>query len=377
MLQRRSFIGIAASSILAPAFAHVPAQGTTSPAELDSALSRLSDQAGLAGASVTVAKSGDVLGFWSWGMASLPFSVPVSRDTLFHAGSVGKHFTAAAVLQLVETGLVDLAAPVGRYLSDIPGSWSDRPLRSLLTHTSGIPELNDAAFPGWDRPQTREQILSAMASEDPFFGAGETWHYSNTNFLLLGWVIEAVTGRSYGEYLQDRVLSQARLPTGRLDAAGDIIRNRAEPYFPLDGRLEHATRMDSGVSADPSGGVLLSAHDLAPWTQALFGGRLISKASLQEMTAATRLTSGRTVPYGCGIGVHQTRGAPFYRHSGGGPGFACTYKVLPAREVSVLVMTNSTGHAHKVIQSIAVTALEHFAPRSTFAQLARSGERRF
>lgn len=368
MLGRRTFIGLAASSMLAPAFARVETQENPSPAELDKNLTRLADQAAIAGASVTVARHGSRIGFWSRGMASLPFSVPVTSDTLFHAGSVGKHFTAAAVLQLAEAGSINLRDPVGRYLADIPESWSDRSLYSLLTHTSGIPELDHKAFV-WDRPHPREKILAAMADQPPIFAEGQTWHYSNPNYMLLGWVIEAATGRTYGEYLADRVLAAARLPTARLDAAGDIIRNRAEPYFPRNGRLEHATRMESGWSADASGGVLLSSHDLAPWTQALFEARLISPISLKAMTTAAPLSTGRAIPYGLGMGVHQTRGAPFYRHSGGGPGFACTYKVLPMRGLSVLVMTNSTGPAHKVIQAMAVTALEHFAPSSTFASL--------
>jgi D-alanyl-D-alanine carboxypeptidase len=368
MLKRRTFIGLAASATLAPTFAHVGAREHPAPADLDKNLTRLADLAALVGASVTVASHGKKIGFWSRGMASLPFSVPVTGDTLFHAGSIGKHFTSSAVLQLAEAGSIDLRAPVGRYLADIPKSWSDRSLYSLLTHTSGIPELDYDAFV-WDRPNPREEILAAMADKPPIFDAGQTWHYSNPNYMLLGWVIEAVSGRTYGDYLAARVFAAAGLPTARLDAAGDIIRNRAEPYFPNKGRLEHATRMESAWSADASGGVLLSSHDLAPWTQALLGARVISPSSFKSMTTAAVLSTGQAVPYGFGMGVEQTQGVPLYRHTGSVPGFVCIYKVLPTRGLSVLVMTNSSGQARNVIQSMAVTALEHFAPGSTFASL--------
>ena len=164
----------------------------TSPESLpsvpDALATRLRELAGMgavAGVAVTVVREGQAIGFWSAGDASLPFRVPVTDHTLFHIGSVGKHITALAVMQLVDAGSVMPDAPVGGYLEGLPPSWAAIPVRRLLTHTSGLPDYG-RVIRDWDRPQSRELILNAIGTAPLLFAPGTAWAYSNTNYVVLG-----------------------------------------------------------------------------------------------------------------------------------------------------------------------------------------------
>jgi D-alanyl-D-alanine carboxypeptidase len=149
------------------------------PASLAAELAKLANLDVVAGAAVAVARGGEAIGFWGAGYASLPFHVPVTQRTLFHIGSVGKHITALAVMQLVDAGRVGLGASLGTYVTGLPATWAEAPVRSLLTHTSGLPDYG-TVIKEWDRPQGRDVILDAIGARPPLFAPGEAWAYSNT-----------------------------------------------------------------------------------------------------------------------------------------------------------------------------------------------------
>jgi D-alanyl-D-alanine carboxypeptidase len=310
---------------------------------------------------------------WSAGHASLPFRVPVTQRTLFHIGSVGKHITALAVMQLVAAGAVELDAPLGRYVKDLPEAWAANPVRCLLTHTSGLPDYG-TVIRDWDRPQGRELILNAIGALPPLFGPGEAWAYSNTNYLVLGWLIEAVSGLPYTGYLRDRLFDPAALPTAREDSGEDVIPDRAEPYDYRGGRFVHAVQIERSVSSAADGGVLFSADDMAPWAAALAGNRLVSAALMAEAATPARLATGRQVPYGFGWFVERTRDHDLLRHAGRVPGFGALFMRLPEEGLWVAVMANTTPPPPLLL--MALTAAEAFSPGSTFLSLPSVGDAR-
>jgi D-alanyl-D-alanine carboxypeptidase len=336
------------------------------PASLAAALRELAKVERIAGVAVTVVRDGETVGFWSGGHASVPFRVPITESTLFHLGSVGKHITALAVMQLVDAGSVALDAPLGSYVNDLPESWAAAPVRCLLTHTSGLPDYG-WVIKDWDRPQGREMILKAIGEVPPLFGPGEAWAYSNTNYLVLGWLIETVSGQPYPDYIRDRLFEPAQLPTARVDSAEDVIPGRAEPYEYSDGRFTHAVRIEKSVSAAADGGALFSARDVAPWSLALSGGRLASRARLSEAWSPALLTTGRQVPYGFGWLVERTAGQDMHWHAGRVPGFSAVLVHLAGARLWVAVMANTTPPPP--LLQIALTAAEGFAPGSTFLSL--------
>jgi CubicO group peptidase (beta-lactamase class C family) len=343
------------------------------PAALAAELARLANLDVVAGAAVTVARDGAAIGFWGAGYASLPFRVPVTERTLFHIGSVGKHITALAVMQLVDAGCVRLAASLGAYVPGLPEAWAVVPVRSLLTHTSGLPDYG-TVIKEWDRPQGRDVILDAIGARAPLFAPGEAWAYSNTNYLVLGWLIEAVGGEPYAHYLRDRLFRPAALPTAREDSGEDVVAERAEPYDYRNGRFLHAVRIERSVSAAADGGVLFSACDIAPWSAALSGSRLASPALMVEAVTPVRLATGRQVPYGFGWFAERTRGHELRQHAGRVPGFGALLMHLPAAALWVAVMANTTPPPPLLL--MALTAAEAFAPGSTFLSLPSAGDAR-
>jgi CubicO group peptidase (beta-lactamase class C family) len=343
------------------------------PASLAAELAKLANLDVVAGAAVTVARDGEAIGFWGAGCSSLPFRVPVTERTLFHIGSVGKHITALAVMQLVDAGRVGLGASLGTYVTGLPEAWAAAPVRSLLTHTSGLPDYG-TVITEWDRPQGRDVVLSAIGTHPPLFHPGEAWAYSNTNYLVLGWLIEAVGGEPYAHYLRDRLFRPAALPTAREDSGEDVIPNRAEPYDYRDGRFMHAVRIERSVSAAADGGVLFSACDIAPWAAALSGNRLASPALTAEAAAPVRLATGRQVPYGFGWFAERTRGHDLRQHAGRVPGFGALLIHLPAAALWVAVMANTTPPPP--LQLMALATAEAFAPGSTYLSLPSVGDAR-
>ncbi|HEY7661683.1 MAG TPA: serine hydrolase domain-containing protein [Xanthobacteraceae bacterium] len=336
------------------------------PASLAAKLAELANLDVIAGVAVTVVRDGAAAGFWSAGHASLPFRVPVAESTLFHVGSVGKHVTALAVLQLVDAGRVDLGTALGAYVPGLPSAWAAIPVRSLLDHTSGLPDYG-AVIKDWDRPQGRDLVIDAIGTRAPLFAPRAAWAYSNTNYLALGWLIEAVSGESYPDYLRHRLFGPAALPTAREGGGQDVIPHRAEAYEFRDGRFAHAVQIERSVAAAADGGVLFSARDVAPWAAALAGNRLVSAPLMAAAVTPARLVTGRPVPYGFGWFLDRTRGHDMQRHAGRVPGYGAFLMHLPAQALWVAVMTNTTPPAPLLL--MALTTAEAYAPGSTFLSL--------
>lgn len=338
----------------------------------DTLAARMAEDKVAGGAALTVVRGREIVAFWAHGLASIPFSAPVRENTLFQIGSVGKHVTALAVLQLAEVGRIVLDDPIGRHVKDLPQHWRPLSIRHLLHQTSGIPDYVDF-LTDWDRRQPRSVVDYALGMMPLLFAPGEAWHYSNTNYLVLGWLIEDVSGQTYADYVRTRVFAPAGLPEARADAAQHPIPNRAEPYDALNGDTRHAVRMADDVSGAADGGLLFSAQDWAPWSRVLARQGLVSQASLDAMFTPAILTTGREVPYGFGWFLGQTRGAPYHWHSGSVPGFVTEVARLPARDLLAVLTINSTTR-DGTLADVPMMAMEAVAPGSTYLSLPGGSE---
>jgi CubicO group peptidase (beta-lactamase class C family) len=280
----------------------------------------------------------------------------VTPDTPFIIGSVTKSMTALAVMQLAEDGAIDLDAPVSRYLAWFevqPSSWSQRvTVRTLLEHTSGLPALAGAPATTWmaDRPigDTAAAVRGSQLADEP----GTSWVYANANYVLLGAIIEEVTGRPYADQLEQRVFaplgmtrSTARLDEGRALGLGDGHR------FVFGVPVAHTSHREGLV---PSGLVVSTAHDLGRYLQALLGGgeldgeRILSAAGVEAMfTPAADATVGPwakapDATYGLGWFVGS---APFGTtsvvfHPGASPDFGAMAAVVPSAGTALAVVVN-------------------------------------
>lgn len=312
------------------------------------------------GLAAVVAKEGHPLATFLLGKASVPFDVSVAEHTRFHIASIAKHITAMAVMRLVEAGSVRLDAPLGEFLDGLPAGWGERPIRSLLTHTSGIPDYEDMIV--WDRPYTRESFLEMASSRPLDFEPGEGWFYSNTAYVLLGWLIQAVSGRSHARFIEEELLQRAGLQDSRVDDADAVIENRAEPYEWRDQELRHAVRMNGRLSGWTDGGILMSARDIAPWDAAINGDKLVRSQTRTAIFTPVRLNTGRSIPYGFGWSVDANPGGrSFHWHAGSVPGFTSFYFRVPQEGLAVAVLTNIGGRSRPQ-RFIAMSLAEHFVP---------------
>ena len=357
-----------ANSGLAAASASVPSVLPLAP-EVQARFEKFCDKGKLVGAMLAVVKDGRLLAFHGHGKASVAFDVPVAPSTRFQIGSLGKQVTAVAVLHLVGQGKLSLDDAVGKHVSGLPNWMEPLPVRLLLGHLSGIADY-EVGFE-WDRPFPREALLKAVA--DPIGRRQEVWVYSNSAYVMLGWLIEAISGRSYADYIEQDLFRPAGMLLACADAADTPVRYRAEPYHWVDGVLHHATRMENMVSRSGDGGVLFSALDWAPWLAAIDGGTFVSSAPLAAMYQPGRFASGRASDYGFGWFLDKVRGQNVWSHSGSVPGFISLILRYPGHGLSVIFHANCeppAGTSRLVLEEV----IEHYAPSATFLTLSSRPE---
>ena len=265
---------------------------------------------------VLVAKDGKILFDRAYGLANVEWQVPNTPETRFRIGSITKQFTAAAVLWLEERGRLSIDDPIAKYIPDVPAAWQPITLRHLLNHTSGIP-----AFTSWPdyeilkrSPLELEKGLKRLREQPLEFAPGEKYSYSNSGYLLLGHIIEKVTGQNYGDFVHGQILVPLGLADTDADSNTAIITRRASGYVLANGRLQNAPYINMEVP-HAAGSLYSTTHDLLHWTEALMGGRLISTASLTKMT-----TPGKG-DYGLGLVVRTVSDRKVIEHGGGIEGF--------------------------------------------------------
>lgn len=361
-MDRRQMLGLAGAGGLALRAEAAVAQPLDPSAT--SVLDAMTAQAATVGGALVAVRDGRTVASYYWGSASLPFDAAVDEQTLFHLGSNGKLVTALAVIQLSRAHGIDLDDRIGRHLEGLPDVMAAVPISRLLNHTSGLADYADI-LSDWDRAQTRDAIQGAVAGLPVQFQAGEAWSYSNTNYVILGWLIEALSGLGYGDYVKSRLFDPAGLPTARTDASEQIIRHRAEPHLiGADGTVRHAVRMEDGVSRAADGGILMSARDVGPWRAALDRNRLISAEDMARVLQPAPLATGRVAPYGYGVFLEKCRGQPLLAHGGAVPGFVSQWMTWPAADLSILAMSNSeaAGGRQPVLKRMIAVMAEAVAP---------------
>ena len=362
---RRSVMAMGAGVLAAPSFAMSSPASELPPAALDRVREMMRDRR-IPAAGIAVVHNGVTMMATGLGMASLPFEVPANEKTLFHLGSVGKQVTAALVFELAEAGAIDLDGPLGRYARGLPRAFTTIPVSALLSHTGGVPDYE--GLPGFeaDRPIAREAFLAGISAVPIDFYPGRAWAYSNTGYVLLGYLLADVTGKSYRDLVTERLLRRADLPDARVDDAGAVIARRAEPYVLENNTTRHAVGMSSDYSGSADGGVLMSARDAVQWEQALQAGPIPSSATVARLMRPALMSSGRNAAYGAGWFTDEVNGRLVQYHSGSVPGFLTFAWRAPLTRTAVTVMVNiESGPAGRFIEEACLTLAEVVAPGST------------
>jgi CubicO group peptidase (beta-lactamase class C family) len=291
------------------------------------------------GLAVAIVSHGHVLLARGYGEANAEHRVPVTRDTVFQSGSVGKQFTAALVMLFVEDGKLSLEDSVSRYLPEAPPSWSAIRIRHLLTHTSGV---GDYTTEGFDlrRAWTEDELVRMACAQPLEFPAGERWSYSNTGYLLLGAILDRVGGRHYSEAMRERVFAPLGMKSARLIDEASIVPHRAAGYRLLDGRLANQDWVAPELNTTADGSLYLSLNDMIAWDRALSAGKLLSAASWRAVYTPVRLNSGRSYPYGFGWDVDTVAGQTVYAHDGSWQGFETHISRYQGDALTIVVLAN-------------------------------------
>lgn len=335
---------------------------TPLPAALAATLTEKAREFGIPGLAVSLVAPGRRSVFTT-GVEAPGSERPVTGGTWFSVASLGKHVTACAVLDLAQTGAVDLEAPIGRYLADVPAAWSKRSVISLLRHTSGLPEYL-AYTEAETVPERRDEFVRTYGAMATAFEPDEGWIYTNTNYILLGFLIAQLARRPYAAAVQslfDRVGS-----VGATVASPQWTREANAQSLGILGRDAASARRE--VIGD--GDVSFTAHGALAWLQALLGDQLLSATSMSTMFSPALLRTSRPAPYGCGWFVDTLRGAAVGHHAGHYDGWTAMAFLAPAQDCGVVAMCNLAPGNTRAVRYLAQLALEGAAPGSTPLSLA-------
>ncbi|HZD75374.1 MAG TPA: serine hydrolase [Acidobacteriaceae bacterium] len=289
---------------------------------------------------VLIDRDGKVIVDKGYGSADLEWNIPNAPDTKFRLGSITKQFTAAGILLLEERGKLKLDDPISKYMPNAPAAWKSITFFHLLTHTSGIPSYT--SFPDYStlqsQPVTPEQLVARFRDKPLDFQPGEKWRYSNSGYALLGYLLEKISGEKYCDFLQQNIFTPLAMHDTGCDRNRTILPRRASGYSPGPHGLENAGYIDMTVPFS-AGELYSTTGDMLRWQQGLFGGKLLTPASLKKMATPFKEN------YGFGLEIQTIHGHQRISHNGGINGFNTAAAWYPQEKLSIIVLSNVNGNA--------------------------------
>jgi CubicO group peptidase (beta-lactamase class C family) len=305
------------------------------------------------GAAVLVAHKGSIILRKGYGLANLEHGIAASPQTVFRLASVSKIFTAAAVLSLAEKGRLGLDDPASKYIQDYPWEKGVPALRDLLGHTSGIHDYLDRPDNmKWVRNEyTVQELVDSFKGRDPDFAPGEKMAYSNSNYILLGAILEKVAGQSLSAAVQEIVLRPLGLKQTFYDEELTVIPGRAAGYEPfrrsedsLDWTRFRNVRYYTMSCLYAAGGYLSTVDDLYAFYRGLAGGKLIGRDMLSLSLAPVRLTGDKTAAGSVGgWQIDRLDGRTVYMKGGALPGVCAWMLFLADEDLCVILLSNRSA----------------------------------
>lgn len=313
------------------------------------------------GFSISVMKNGAFVYSKGFGLANLETQTPMTSHHVLRVGSVTKQFTAAALMQLSEAGKVSVDDKLSLYIPEFPRA-NEVTLRQMLTHTSGIGNYTDRVHPQDFLRDARfdyasPELLKAMIAQTQptfVFEPGTSWAYCNTAYVLLGLIIEKLTGEPYNAVFKQRLFDPAGLTRTAVDDLAPVVPDRASGYTHHAGSSADFDNADyiSMTYPGAAGSMRSTTEDLCRWHLALFGGKIVKPASLAEMVKPALLKTGQlpTAPggksplkYGFGLSPSEFEGKTRISHDGGIFGFTSILQSFPDQKVTVAAIMNFDG----------------------------------
>lgn len=310
---------------------------------VDKYLADYVEKKNLPGMSVAIVKDGKVAFAKAYGKRSLEGNLPMETDTPLAIGSVSKQFTCACILLLAEEGKLSVHDKVSKYYPNLTRA-NDITLLELMNNVSGYPDFYPLDFVDTRMKQTiaLDDLIQRYASGKLDFEPGSRYSYSNTGFVLLGRVVEKVSGQSFGDFLTQRILKPLgmNLTSHEPDVSPKQFA-RGYTTFALSGPEYVKPEAKGWIGA--AGAMYSTPSDLAKWNLALMNGKVLKPESLALMTKPRALNDGKLTEYGCGLGVKMQNSRPIWSHGGAVAGFVTSSQMIPSTKSSVIVMANQDG----------------------------------
>jgi D-alanyl-D-alanine carboxypeptidase len=312
------------------------------------------------GATVLIARDGHIVYVRAFGSSDLAAGAATRDDTHYEIGSITKQFTAAAILQLHEAGKVDIDAKVAVYVPDAPYA-NEITVRQLLTQTSGLPDYLDVAGIDSSTSATYDQLMASIAGKPLLFTPASSWRYSNTNYVILGHIIENVSHERYDAYVKRHILEPLRMTQTYTMSDESSIPGMAFGYELAGGHLSPVRGSISESYALSAGDLISTVGDLEKWSSALQNGHVISPQDYALMITSQPTTQGDS-GYGFGLFIDSVDDQPRIGHTGGDPSFTAADEYFPKQNVRIIALTNdanANGHpeAGEILTNVAFEAL--------------------
>ena len=314
------------------------------------------------GIALLVSRNGEPLRAQGFGFSNVELQVPVKPETLFQSGSMGKQFTATAVMMLVEEGKISLDDSITKYFPDAPSSWKPVTVRHLLSHTGGFTDYPDNF--NFRKDYTEDELLKVVAGIPLAFPPGTKWSYSNLGYLTLGILIHRVTGKFYGAVLQERIFHPLGMQNTRIMSEADIIPNRAAGYRLVKGQLKNQEWVSPTLNTTADGSLYFSIQDLAKWDAALYTEKLLTRSNLEQMWTVVKLNNGQpnSGDYGFGWEIENVHGHRVIGHGGAWQGFKTHISRYVDDKLTVVVLANlAEANPGKIAEGVAELYLKEQA----------------
>ncbi len=315
------------------------AQPQTIDSRVDTVVQAEMQRQKIPGLALAVMRNGKIIKAKGYGLSNIELNVPVTPESIFQSGSVGKQFTATAVMMLVEEGRLGLDERIIDYFPGSPKRWDKITVRHLLTHTSGITDYTRKDF-DYHRDYTEADLLKILQTLPFDFAPGDKYSYSNSGYMLLGFLIHRVTGKFYGDFLQERIFCPLGMTTARIISEQDIIPHRSAGYELVKGELKNQEWVSPSLNTTADGSLYFSVLDLAKWDAALYTEKLLKQSRLEEMWTPVRLNDGKTRPYGFGWRIAEMNGHRLVEHGGAWQGFSTGLSRYLDDRLTIVALTN-------------------------------------
>jgi CubicO group peptidase (beta-lactamase class C family) len=316
--------------------------------DMESVLRGEMEQQHVAGLACLILKDGQPQTTFYAGVANEEWQTPVDASTVFEIGSVSKQFAAASILLLAEDGKLSVDDNISKYLTNTPPGWKNIKIRHLLTHTSGI--RNYEGLDGFEMRQhlTQAQFIQKLAAQPMDFSPGQRWAYCNSGYNLLGYIVENVSGKTYWDFLCERIFTPLQMTNTTRRDPWLVIPHRANGYAYTNGG--YVNRDYDLTDLFAAGAIVSTAPDLAKWDAALGGDRFLKASSKQLWWTPATLNTGKPVvswrhgepgSYGFAWFLNSVNGHRNIGHTGITSGFSAANEMFPDDHLTIIILSNT------------------------------------